>query len=140
MRYRTKALLLVAAALALPGCDPDLPKTYPVTGKVALSGGDAAQLAGHCVEVVLQGNPNVRASGVIGPDGTFALDTLHAGHILKGVQEGKYQARILRNEEDDDGKKLKKPPVAPRFLKFDSTPLSIDVPPAGEVTLNVQAR
>ena len=140
MRYRTRALFLVAAALALPGCDPDLPKTHPVTGKVALAGGDVSHLAGHCVEVVLEGNPNVRASGVIGPDGGFALETLHAEHVLKGVQEGKFQARILRNEEDDDGKKLKKPPVAPKFLKFDSTPLSIDVPPAGEVTLNVQAR
>jgi hypothetical protein len=82
----------------------------------------------------------VRAAGVIGPDGGFSLETLHAGVILKGAREGRYRVRILRAEEDDDGRKLKKPPVAARFLLFESSGLAIDVPAAGGVTLELRSR
>lgn len=127
-------------AVVLSGCGPDLPKTYPVSGRVVLNDGDSGVMTGHYVEAVLEGDPNVRASGVIAPDGTFALDTLHAGTVIKGVQEGKYQVRILRAEEDDDGKKLKKPPIADRFFRFDASRLSLQVPSADEAILSVSAK
>lgn len=141
MRYRTKlaAAALLAASL-LPGCGSDLPKTHAVSGRVVLAGGDAKQLAGHHVEAVLATDPNVRASGVIGTDGSFTLETLHAGTILKGVREGTFKVRILRAEEDDDGKKLKKPPVANQYLDLSATPLTLEVPPKGDVTLEVRSR
>jgi len=132
--------IAIAALLLLTGCDDNLPRVYPVTGKLVLAGGDAKQLAGHFVEAVLEGDPNVRASGPIGPDGGFTLETLHAGVVLKGVREGKYQVRILRAEEDDDGKKLKKPPIATRFQQFQTSGLSLAVPATGDVTLELKQR
>ena len=139
MRFQLRLGGLAVAVLALSGCD-DQPKTYPVSGKLVVAGGDVKQLAGHYVEIVKEGDPNTRAAGPIGPDGAFSLETLHAGVVLKGVLEGRYQARILRSEEDDDGKKLKKPPVAPRFLQFQTSGLSVTVPASGELTLEVKQR
>jgi len=107
---------------------------------VTLAGGDAQKLAGHLVEAMLEGDPAVRASGVIGPDGTFTLETLYAGKILKGAQEGKYQVRILAADEDDNGKKLKKPPIAKKHFTFESSGLSLQVPSPGDVTLELSAR
>ncbi len=140
MRVQWKVGAVTVAALILSGCSDHLPRTYPVSGKLVLAGGDAKQLAGHHVEAVLEGDTNVRASGPIDPDGGFTLETLHAGVILKGVREGKYQVRILRGEEDDDGKKLRKPPIAAKFLQFQTSGLSIVVPASGDVTLELKQR
>lgn len=124
--------------LALGGC-ADGPKTYPVTGRATLAG-DPQKVAGHHVEAALTDDPLVRASGVIGPDGTFTLETLHAGRILKGAREGTYRVRLIPADEDDNGKKLKKPPVAARQLKFETSDLTLQVPPPGEVTLEFASR
>lgn len=139
---RTPRGLAATAPLALAllaGCAGDSPKTYPVSGRVATNG-DAAALAGHHVEAALEGDPGVRASGVIGSDGSFTLRTLHGGAVLDGAREGKYRVRILRADEDADGKRLQKPPVADRFLKFETSGLSLSVPADGEVTLTVSPR
>jgi hypothetical protein len=130
----------VLAALGAGGCGQNGPKTHPVRGKVTLAGGDAAQLAGHHVEAMLEGDPAVRASGVIAADGSFALETLHAGEVLKGAREGKYLVRIVPAEEDESGKKLKKPPVAARHLKFETSGLSLNVPASEDVTLPLASR
>lgn len=133
---RVLSVLLLAAV----GCGPSGPKTHPVEGRVTLAGGDAKRLAGHHLEVVLEGDPSVRASGVIGGDGAFGLETLHAGEILKGVPEGKYRVRVLRAEEGDDGKRLPAPPVAAKYLKFESSGLTLSVPPPGPVTFDLAPR
>lgn len=133
-------LLTAIGLLAAVGCADDSPKVYPTAGKVTLTGGDGAKLIGHHVEMVLAEDPAVRASGVIGTDGSFRLETLHNGKILKGVREGKYQARILPAEEDDNGKKLKRPPISPRHLKFETSGLSLQVPAAGDVTFELSPR
>lgn len=139
--HSIRAGLLAAALIALgAGCGQNGPRTYTVAGKVVLSGADTAKLAGHHVEAALEGDPTVRAAGVIGPDGSFLLETVRAGAIQKGAPEGKYQVRILPADEDDDGRKLKRPPVAARHLKFETSGLSIQVPAHGEVTLTVAAR
>src|SRR4051812_41405007 len=114
---KTIRVLAAVGMLALAGC-ADGPKTYPVSGKVALAGGEVQKLAGHHIEAALGSDPNVRASGVIGPDGTFTLETLHAGKILKGALEGTYRVRLIPADEDDNGKKLKKPPIAAKHLNF----------------------
>ena len=136
----TRMTLAAALALFLAGCGSDLPKTYPVSGRITLSGADASQLAGHHVEVVSASDPDNRASGVIAPDGAFKLETLHAGAILSGVREGTYQVRILRAEEDDDGNKLRKPPVADRYLQFQKSGLTLSVPAQTDLMLEIRAR
>ena len=117
------AVAVVAAGLMTLGCGQTGPETHPVSGRVVLTGGDAGQLAGHHIEAVMDSDPTVRASGVIGPDGTFALETLHAGEVRKGAIAGRYQARVVPAEENEEGKKLQKPPVAPRHLKFETSGL-----------------
>jgi hypothetical protein len=134
------AVAVVAAGLMTLGCGRDGPETHPVSGRVVLTGGDAGQLAGHHVEAVLESDPAVRASGVIGPDGTFALETLDAGAVRKGARAGRYRARVVPAEENEDGKKLRKPPVAARHLKFETSGLSFSVPATEEVKLVVSPR
>ena len=136
----SRILAATIGLLALAGCADNAPKVYPVSGKVTLTGGDAQKLVGHHVEAVLEGDPTVRASGLIGPDGAFTLETLCAGQILKGAQEGKYQVRILAADEDDNGKKLKKPPVAKKHFAFESSGLTLQVPANGDVALELSSR
>ena len=137
---KTSRTVVAAGLLALIGCSEAGPKTYPVSGTVALAGGDAQKLAGHHVEAALDSDPTVRASGVIGPDGAFTLETLQSGAVRKGAQEGTYRVRIVPADEGDDGKKLKKPPVAARHFKFETSGLSFQVPANGNVTLELSAR
>jgi hypothetical protein len=111
-----------------------------VSGRIVLTGGDASQLSGHHVEAVLEGDPTVRASGVIGPDGAFVLESLHGGAVKKGARAGQYQARVVAAEENEDGKKLRKPPVAARHLKFETSGLSFSVPATDEVKLVISPR
>jgi len=80
------------------GCGSAGPTTYRVNGKVELVGGEVKHLAGHHIEAVLTGEPTVRASGEIQQDGSFTLETLHAGVILKGAREGNYQVRIILSD------------------------------------------
>lgn len=139
MKIRRCAVAL-ALLFALSGCGGNLPKTYPVSGKVAIAGSDAQKLAGHHVEAMLDSDPAVRASGIIGSDGSFTLETLHAGTILKGAREGTYRVRIIPADEDENGKKLKKPPVAVKHLKFETSGLSVQVPASVDVTFELSPR
>lgn len=132
----------VLAALALAGtvgCGGG-PKTYPVQGKITLTGGDVSHLAGCTIEAALQTNPYVRASGEIAADGRFTLGTLHEGVLLTGAQEGPYQARILLSDDDRTARRLAARAVAPRYLDFRTAGLSFQAPAAGEVTLTLSPR
>ena len=70
------------------GCGAGGPRTYPVQGKVELAGADVKLLAGSHVEFALAADPRVRASGEIQEDGSFKLQSNHAGGILDGTREG----------------------------------------------------
>jgi len=65
---------------------------------------------------------------------------LHAGVILKCVRPGKYQVRIVKADEDDDGKNLRKPPIAAKFFQFKNSGLTFDVPMSSDVTLELLPR
>jgi hypothetical protein len=129
-RYAALALLAVA------GCGQSGPKTHPVAGSVALAGGDSTQLAGHYVEAALTTDRTVRASGVIEPDGRFKLETLADGRVRSGAPEGTYGVRLILS--DDDG--VKRPKVSPRYLRFETSGLSIQVPAKDDVKLEVGPR
>ena len=136
---RVAAGLLAAGLIAAAGCGRGGPETYPVTGRVLHSSGGEAALAGSYVEAVLQGDPTVRASGVIGPDGSFELATLLGGTILEGAREGTYSVRIIPNDEDAASTRRAAAAVAPRYLSFETSGLTLRVPPEGEVRLSVSA-
>ncbi|HXG10565.1 MAG TPA: hypothetical protein VNK04_12460 [Gemmataceae bacterium] len=134
------AAVRVLVLVGLVGCGGGV-KTYPVNGKVVLEDGDVQQLAGSHVELMLESDPLVRASGRIRSDGTFGVETLHEGRILKGAREGTYQARIIPADEDDEGRPRRGPlPIHKRFLDFKTAGLSVKVPTEGEVILKVSRR
>jgi hypothetical protein len=138
-RNRLATFAIALGLLGAPGCGQSGPKTHAVRGKVSIAGG-AQQLAGHHVEAALDTDPTVRAYGVIAPDGTFKLETLHAGTIIKGAQEGTYRVRIIPAGEGEKGQQSQKPPVAARHLKFETSGLTFQVPACGDVTLEVSSR
>jgi len=71
------------------------------------------------------------------------MKTLYEGKIQKGAPEGKYLVRLVPSDDDDEGggrKKRKASPVAQKYLDFKTSGLTIEVPPAGDVSLAVTAR
>lgn len=136
---RWLALLAPAVLLGLAGCSGAGIKTHPIRGKLELKDGDVKLLTGSFVECMLENDPLVRASGKITPDGSFTLETVHEGQVLKGVREGAYKARIVLADEDDEGvpKNRGKNPVHKRFLDFQTSGLSITVPARGNITISV---
>jgi hypothetical protein len=144
MRTSQRIGAVVVAAVAswsATGCGPDGPKMHTVRGRVEVAGGDAKHLAGANVEAALDSDPTKRASGVIEPDGTFTLETLHEGKILKGAQAGSYKARIVLSDDGDrESKRQQRTAVHPRFFKFETSGLAFQVPPNGDVVLQVSPK
>ncbi len=141
MRIRHLAIiLLVAGSLSIVGCGRGGPKTHRVNGLVEHTSGDVELLVGSTIEVALVGDPSVRASGEIGENGYFKLQSLHNGATITGAREGTYQARIILS--DDDRAKLRQAAkaVAPRFRDFKTSGLIVTVPASNEVTLTVSDR
>jgi hypothetical protein len=133
-------MFAVGAALGAFGCGPGGPRTYPVSGKLDLAGGDLAALSGGHVDAALRDDPTVRASGEILPDGSFTLQTLDGGVVRQGAREGDYRVRIVLDEDGPGGKQRARRAIAPRYLWFETSGLSIRVPAESPVTLRATAR
>jgi hypothetical protein len=132
--------LLPFLAVTLVGCSGNGPKSHSVSGRIELRGGDVANLAGSTLEIVVVSDPKVRGFGEIQPDGRFRLQSLQEGELRGAVPEGQYTARIIPNDEDEASRKRASRAVAPRYLKFETSDLSLQVPASGEVTLVVWAK
>ena len=130
-------LLQAGAALLALGCSAGGPTTHAVSGKLVLEGGDISVLAGGSVEGSLDGEPAVRASGEIKPDGSFTLETLQNGGIVKGARSGTFRARVILPDDDPKAKRAAAQAVNKKFLSFDSSGLSFKSPPDGTVTLRL---
>lgn len=140
-RQRTRAVVAVLALFVVAGCGSDGPKMHPVRGRVELAGGNVADLAGAGVEAALDSDPTVRASGVIAEDGSFRLETLHAGVIRRGAQEGNYKARIVPgDDEDKQARKRVRQALPEKYRQFQTSGLTFQVPTDGEVVLKVSPR
>jgi hypothetical protein len=125
-----KRTILLIALATVPACGPAGPRTHPVSGRVVAA--DVQALAGGHVEVALVSDPSVRASGQIQPDGTFQLQS--------GAQEGRYQVRILPPDDDPKTERRARAAVAARFLRFETSKLTLSVPTSDRVTLEVSRR
>ncbi len=132
---RPAIFTVLVGTIGIAGCGG--PKTYPVRGKVELAGGDIKLLAGSHVEAVLTTDPTVRASGEIQADGKFRLESLHSGVIRNGALWGEYQVRIILADDDQARRRQARQAVAPRYLDFKSSGVSLEVPVSGEVTITV---
>ncbi len=133
------AAACVAVVVAAAGCDSG-PVTHPVNGRLELPGGDVAKLAGSTIEVSKEGEPGQRSGGTIQADGRFTLETLYAGKIRDGALEGRYKARIIPADDDTAARKRAAGAVAGKYLKFETSGLSVSVPADGEVVLTLAPR
>lgn len=141
-RSRFGAIPLRASILLLAvlGCGQYGPKTHAIRGTVELAGAEVKLLAGSHIEAKLTTDPNVRASGEIQEDGSFHLETIHAGTILNGAPEGVYQVRLILGDDDRKARRQAARAVAPRFLAFQTSGLTLEVPTSGEITFNITPR
>lgn len=124
----------------LGGCESqDVPKTYPIKGKVVLENGQPlAALAGMPIEFESVADPLIHAYGEINADGTFTVSTQTLGVAQDGIVEGQHRIRILVVvEQNDDRPKKVRGPVASKFLSFDSSELTCSAPHDGELILKV---
>ena len=133
-------LSALAALISLTGCTQSGPPVHAVQGQVQLQGGDISTLSGHVIEVALASDPRVRASGEIKPDGKFELESLLDGKIKKGALEGKYTARIVLADDDPQQRRTAAQTIHPKFLKFESSGLGLEVPAKEPVQLEVLRR
>jgi hypothetical protein len=125
--------------VGLAGCDTSGPTTYAIRGRVEADGG-AGVLVGHTVEAALTRDPTVRASGAIGPDGRFVLQTLHAGRLLTGAREGEYRVRVVLSDDDPARRQQAARAVHRKYLQFETSGLIFAAPVAGEVRLHLSQR
>jgi hypothetical protein len=88
-------MLLVAALLLAAGCqgNSNLPKTYPVRGKVVFA--DGTPLRGGLVQFTPENKAEVTITGAIQEDGSFTLTTLAENESLTGAPEGQHTVTIL---------------------------------------------
>jgi hypothetical protein len=84
--------LTTLPATALAGCGTDIPRTYPVTGQVVYKGGKPVTYGR--VEFQSTSHPELRATGGIQTDGTFALTTTLGGESAAGAVVGDHKVLI----------------------------------------------
>ena len=98
------ALLAATVLAGLGGCRKgvDLPRTYPVKGKVVYK--DGTPLAGGMVDFRPTGQAAGSVSGQIGSDGTFTLTTRTDQGAAPGAPEGQYRVTVMPRFEGDQTK------------------------------------
>jgi hypothetical protein len=100
-------------------------------GKIEFTkGGSAANLSSVVVEMQSVENPEVKAFGAILDDGTFTMMTQVADKAKEGVVPGTHRVRL---NADDSGARY----IAPKFLSYETSGLSVKAPSDQEVVLKV---
>src|SRR5436853_155011 len=86
-------VLLIGFTLLLSGCRPSgQVKTYPVKGTVKFEG--KPMVGGGSISLIpLTEQPGKTAAGIIGPDGTYVLETYKAGD---GSMAGEFRVAIFQ--------------------------------------------
>jgi len=98
---------LALALLLVLGCaKEEMPKTYPVKGKVVLRNGKPLQ--GGFITFTSVADPELRGYGEIAKDGTFTLNTIALtskarSERLAGAVEGEFHVNIRPGGSIDDG-------------------------------------
>ncbi len=131
----TAAALL--AAIGAAGCGSGGKGTYRVQGQIQLAAGDNRLLAGHSLEAALESDPHVRTYGVIDADGHFVLESLLDGVIRQGALPGRYRARLALSDDDPELRRQALESIPKRFLQFETSGLTLEVPAAAPITLAV---
>lgn len=92
-----RALALFMGALLLVGCgggkkSGDLPKTYPVKGKVVDQKGNP--MKGGAVQFDSGKGGDMTVVGTINPDGTYVVKTFRDKTEMDGAPEGEYEVTV----------------------------------------------
>lgn len=138
--YRQTRLFLPAwlllATLVVTGCDSG-PAVYPIHGKLTASSGDPSLLAGHSIEIVSRENNQIRSFGSINPDGTFEIESLIEGKLVKGALPGDYAGRVVFTDDDPAQRHQAMQLVPSKYLNIDSSNLSLKVPSDSAIEWNL---
>jgi hypothetical protein len=136
-RFAYRLVGVLVAWCAVVGCssrpEPSGPKTYPVNGKVAFTkGGSVKTLFDRQALIAFESvdQPGVRAIGEIQEDGSFTVSTVKAGVAKPGAVEGTHKVRL---DLDETAARF----VAPKFLSFQSSGITVKVPADKEVAIEV---
>jgi len=135
LRLLTSIGALFLAMSGSVGCGSSGPTTYPAQGQVQLATGDSRVLAGHALEAALETDSQVRAYAEIGEDGRFALESLLQGTIRQGALPGRYRVRLILSEDDPERRRQAADFIPARFLQFDTSEFTIEVPAANSIIL-----
>ena len=120
--------------LLTAGCGTaEFPKTYPVSGTIFLP--DGTPMKGGHIEFESVVDPNMRAMGEIGQDGTFASVYTYKsnGHEVTGLIAGEHRIRfeLPSGSADNEGgeKQQRKPPsIETRYRSFETSKLTCTIP------------
>lgn len=137
-RYAVHFVFTLAFLGFLVGCGKSTeaekgPATEPLRGKVVFTkGGDAKSLYDKQARIEFESveQPGVHAMGAIEEDGSFTVSTITEGGGSMGVVPGTHRVRI---ELEENAQKL----VAPKFLDFKTSGLTVKVPATEEVKIEV---
>jgi hypothetical protein len=123
------------AGWALVGCGPTLPATFPVGGKVVDSRGAAIEQA-SVTFFTSQGGKSVRAEGVVGEGGRFALSTFRPGD---GAVAGQHQVVIVPLPTADGPRQAARS-IPARYENPETSGLTVEIEPRplNEVTLVIE--
>lgn len=132
--------VLMAALGLMVGCgsDSNVPTTHLVQGRVAFKGkgGRIERLVGGNVRLQSTSDPDLRAFGEIAEGGTFSVSIYLKDRSLSGVPAGEYRVAVEPPAEDDDGPR--RLVIHPKYRAFDKSGITIKVPVAGEVVIEVE--
>lgn len=133
----SRVVIRATFLLFLVGCSKS-DEQVPVQGRVVFAQGDSSIIAGHSIEFAHTTETTLRASGTIGNDGRFSLETLHKGKLLKGAKPGTYNARLVFNDEGDG--QTKRPAIPPRYLQFATSGWQATVPHTGDLEFTIASK
>ncbi len=124
-RFINSILLSSAFTFANVGCSQN--NLSPLEGKVVLSDIDF-QFAGDTLEIRSQTNPREVAYGEIRPDGSFVIESLKEGLIVKGAASGDYEARVIVADDDFEHKAKGKKAIPKKYTSFETSGLKLSAP------------
>jgi hypothetical protein len=126
---RLTGLALLGALLA--GCTAKkaepLDRTYPVQGKVVLTGGQPYTGGGSIQFAPIDENDQTLTNASIGPDGSFTLGTVQGNQRTPGARPGTYKVTITPSQPDQSITEF----VLPKEYKIEEreTTLTIEFDP-----------
>ena len=109
------------------------PPTMPVKGKIEFTkGGKVQDLANNSIIIEFQSveQPELKAFGEILEDGTFTMTTQVDGKGKPGLVAGPH--RVCLNADESAARF-----VSPRFLKHETSGITVKVPPEGELVIKI---